>query len=64
MLTILLLDTARLSDLPLILYNVTNRKIRLLFPDPVKFVKRRVKLCFRDGTFSSGIKVASSYHVP
>jgi len=58
--TVLLLNTARLSDFPLILYNVANRQIRLLCPDPVQFVKGRVKCYFRKGTFRSGVKVVPS----
>jgi hypothetical protein len=58
--TVLPLNTARLLDLPLILYNVANRPISLLFPDPVQFVKGCVKCYFRKGKFRSGVKVASS----
>jgi len=56
--TVLLLNTARLSDLPLILYSGANRQIRLLFPDPVQFVKGCVKWYFRKGTFRSVDRVA------
>jgi len=58
--SVLLLNTARLSDLPLILHNVANRQIRLLFPDPVQFVKGCVKCSFRKGAFRSGVKVVPS----